>query len=270
MNAIIATLGIESWKAIVAALVLPPTPFLLLAVAATWLAPRRRGAAWSMLALAVAGLWFSACAGASMLVEQFLLKPPSALSSAQIGELKQRMKSGRAVAIVVLGGGHERFSPEYGTTNLAVQSGARLRYGVWLSRQIGAPLGYSGGPAFDSVDGSTEADAAARVALRDQDFRIRWLESASRDTHENAIYTLRLLKQDRVADVVLVTHAWHMPRAIRNFRRAAEGTDIRIVAAPMGLAPPVERQVLRWLPTFQGFMHMNVVLHELIGLAAGA
>jgi uncharacterized SAM-binding protein YcdF (DUF218 family) len=269
MNSLVVALGIESWKAIVAVLVLPPVPFLVLIVVGAWLLPRRRGVGWTLVLGSVVGIWISCCAGVSVLIEHALLKPPPPLTAAQIADLKQRAKAGRAMAIVVLGGGHEALAPEYGTSNLAVDSAARLRYGIWLSRQTGVPVAYSGGAVFGSADGSTEAEAAARIALRDHEFKLRWIETDARDTRENAVFTIRKLKQDRVQEILLVSHGWHLPRGLRNFERVA-GNEMRIVAAPMSLAPPVERRVLRWLPTSQGYFHMHMVLHELLGLLTGA
>jgi hypothetical protein len=38
----------------------------------------------------------------------------------------------------------------------------------------------------------------------------------------------------------------------------------------MGLAPPSEHAVLRWLPSNEGFRRVRLVLHEFAGLLMGA
>ena len=69
--------------------------------------------------------------------------------------------------------------------------------------------------------------------------------------------------------MILVTHGYHMPRALRAFSEAA-GSGVRIEPAPMGLARKLETPVLEWLPSSRGFTQMRQVLRELIGKLAGA
>ena len=110
---------------------------------------------------------------------------------------------------------------------------------------------------------------AARIALQDYGRPLKWVEDESRDTRENARRTVALLQRAGIGHIVLVTHGWHMPRAVRAFEQAAAG-GLRIEAAPMGLAPAGERPALLWIPTPAGHTAMDHVLHELAGLAAGA
>jgi uncharacterized SAM-binding protein YcdF (DUF218 family) len=42
---------------------------------------------------------------------------------------------------------------------------------------------------------------------------VRWLEPASRNTYENARFSAKLLHDQGIHTVYLVTHAWHMPRS---------------------------------------------------------
>ena len=49
---------------------------------------------------------------------------------------------------------------------------------------------------------------------------LRWTEDRSRDTRENAAATVALLRAAGVRQIVLVTHASHMPRAMRLARIA--------------------------------------------------
>ncbi|HEX7441955.1 MAG TPA: YdcF family protein, partial [Caldimonas sp.] len=97
---------------------------------------------------------------------------------------------------------------------------------------------------------------------------LKWVEDSSRDTRENAALSIAMLKPAGIDRIVLVTHGWHMQRALRAFGEAAAG--VRIEAAPMGLAKGVEARSLLWVPTSSGFSEMRNVLHEFVGLAAGA
>jgi uncharacterized SAM-binding protein YcdF (DUF218 family) len=271
MNSLFVSLGIESWKPFLTALVLPPIPLLLLVLIGARLLLRRRGLGWSLILLAVIGLWLSMCAGMADVLTNGVLRPPPALTPTKVMELRDRVKAREAVAIVVLGGGTESRAPEYGTSNIPALPLERLRFGIWLSRETGAPLGFSGGVGWagPSYEGPPEAQIAARVAQRDFGKPLQWVESDSRDTRENAARTVALLKKDGIKEVVVVTHGWHMTRARRDFEIAAAGT-MKITPAPMGLAPAVEEPILRWLPTAEGFMRTRQVVRELLGLLAGA
>lgn len=270
MNGLFVALGIESWKPLVAALLLPPVPFLLLVLVGARMLVRRRGMGWALLLGGVVGIWLSSCAGMAVALERLALHPPPPLSPVQRAELHDRVKAHQPVAIIVLGGGRESLAPEYGTASLAPVSLARLRYGLWLARETGAPVGFSGGVGWAQTDdGPSEAQIAARTAQRDFTALVRWTEDDSRDTRQNAARMIAMLQRDGIKEVVLVSHGWHLPRGLRAFRDAAAGT-MRITPAPMGLAPPIERPVLRWLPTHQGFVHMRMVMHELIGLLVGS
>ena len=46
----------------------------------------------------------------------------------------------------------------------------------------------------------------------------KWLEEKSKTTFENAKYTKFILNKNSISEFVLVTHAYHMPRAMWSFR----------------------------------------------------
>lgn len=269
MNGLLTLLGIESWKPVLAALLLPPLPFFLLILVGARLILPRRGLGWLLILLSVTGLWLSACWGSAQWLSQFVLKPPPAISAEGIAELRAAVKARQQVAIVVLGGGEEALAPEYGVANLAPASLERLRYGLWLSRETGAPVAFSGGLAWGVADAQPEAQTAARIASHDFGQQLKWLEDRSHDTRENALRTVPLLKQAGVTRIVLVTHGWHMPRAQKVFEQTAAGS-VQIQPAPMGLAQRTDSAALDWLPTARGFMQVNRVLHELLGLLVRA
>lgn len=131
---------------------------------------------------------------------------------------------------------------------------------------------YSGGLGHQAQPGATEADVAAAVAAREFVRPLRWTEPKARDTRENALFSTTMLAGQGIEQVVLVTHAWHMPRALRAFRDAAVAKDAKwdVVAAPMGLSARVERPVLRWMPSSEGQWLVRAVLRERLGLLLGA
>lgn len=270
MNSIFSSLGIESWKPVLTALALPPVPLLLLALFGARQILPRRGLGWFLVFLSVAGIWLSACTGAGLFLQRWLLPPMSAMSFDRVRELKSEVQAKQPVAIVVLGAGVEPFAPEYGVSSLQYPSLERLRYGLWLARETGAPVAFSGGVGWGQSDATPEARVAAKVAADDYRQPIRWVEDDSHDTRENAGRTIALLKPAGITHIVLVTHGYHMPRALRAFHEAVAGTDIRIEPAPIGLARRLESPTLEWLPSARGFTLTRQVLREVFGKLAGA
>lgn len=124
--------------------------------------------------------------------------------------------------IIVLGGGFE------GAINLVRggyelnASGDRLVEAAILARRWPeARLVVSGGSGALILPGEGDADTAPRLltALGVEPHRIE-LENRSRDTHENALFSRRLV-DPRPGEVwLLVTSAFHMPRAAGAFRQA--------------------------------------------------
>ena len=268
MNSLFIALGIESWKPAITALILPPVPFLLTMLIGARLILPRRGIGWLLIILSVAAMWFSACTGTAQALSQFVLHPPPPLSSDRIKELKAQAPRS-ATAIVVLGGGLEPYAPEYGVSNLAFYSLERLRFGVWLGRETGLPVAFSGGVGWGQPDAMPEARIAAQIAGIEFGRPLRWIDENSRDTRENAGRTIAILRPAGIRHIVLVTHGWHMPRAVRAFQEAA-GSDITIEPAPMGLARNLETPALRWIPSAKGNTDVRNILRELLGRLVGS
>lgn len=269
MNSFFVLLGIESWKPLFAALALPPVPLLLLIVWGAWRIARRQLLGATLLGVSVALLWLSHCAASGHWLSRGLLNPPAAMSAERIAALRAQALKTKTTAILVLGSGAEALAPEYGVSNLNAPSVERLRYGAWLARATGLPLGFSGGVGWGAVRSQAEAQVAERIAKEDFGLPLRWAEAESRDTRENATHSTALLRRAGITHIVLVTHDWHMPRALRDFQRAApEGMTIE--AAPMGLAMRAQLPGLHWLPSGEGMLHVRRVLREALGLLMGA
>lgn len=277
LHSILSLLGIETWKPVLTALVLPPEPLLLALLLGARLMLPRRGWGWLIVMASVGGLWLTACSGFARAIEPLLLSASPPLRPDRIAELRAEATSagkqrsgGSPVAILVLGGGVEPYAPEYGTSNLASYSMESLRYGLWLSRETGWPVAFSGGTGWGNRPGAAEADVAARIAAQEYGRPLRWVESESRDTRENAARSLPMLRDAGVQHVLLVTRGWHMQRAKRLFDEAAHGNGMRIEAAPMGLAAGVEIPLLAWIPSSAGFERVRLVLREWLGRMVGA
>ena len=271
VNQVFATLGLLEWKPLVATLLLPPVPWLVMLLLAWWWQRRRPGWATFLQLTAVLGLWFSHCQVTGGLLERQLTVAPT-LSTQRLAELRRSLPDGKT-AIVVLGGGARELAPEYGESHLSPHSAERLHYAMWLTRQLPVPLLFSGGNGWGHPDGPAEAALAARMAQRDYGRPLRWQETQSHDTRDNARFSLPLLQKDGITQVVLVTHGWHMRRALRAFadEAARNGMALKLVPAPMGLVADRHVPTLqRWAPSNDGNQRVRQALREWIGLAAGA
>ena len=266
MNELFFSLGIESWKPWVTALVLPPVPLLLLVLVGARLMFRRRLLAWSLILLAVLGLWFSATAALGSVLLRTLTQPPPALIEREIAELRKAPRT----AIVVLGGGRRVLAPEYGVSSLNERSIERLRYGIWLARGTQLPLLFSGGVGHAAATGATEAEIAARVAEQEFGLRLRWTEGQSRDTRENARASVAMLQAAGIEQIVLVTHNYHMARARVHFEREMAPHNMKLVLAPMGLAASSRTDARDWIPSDHGFELVRLALREWLGRVVGA
>lgn len=131
-----------------------------------------------------------------------------------------------AEAIVVLGGGQIPGSPEYPGAWLDDSSLQRVHYAATLARGNDLPIFTTGGTPLDR--GIPTGRTMARVLtehLGIARYRVHE-ETASRNTAGHVPMLKPLL--DGRTRVVLVTTAWHMPRAMATF--AAGGLDP--IAAP--------------------------------------
>ena len=74
----------------------------------------------------------------------------------------------------------------------------------WFIKNTGIPVAFSGGVGHAGANGTSEAEVAAHVAEKDFHHPLRWLESESRDTRENAQRSVALLRQVGVRHLVVV------------------------------------------------------------------
>ena len=240
------------FKNLLGTLLLPPTNGLLLLLVAALFRRRR----WALgLALIGGVLMFlqSLPIVASNLIAPLEARAGGAFVSAQ-----------GARAIVVLGSGLRRDAPEYGGSDTVTElSLVRLRYGVTLARQLQLPVLIAGG--VPPLASRAEADVMAAIAEREFGVAVRWKESESRDTADNARMSARILKAAGIRRVVLVTQAFHMPRA----RQLFESAGLEIIPAPTDFKGPGEGplEVFDFLPQARAIQTSYYALHEWLGLA---
>ena len=206
--------------------------------------------------LVTLGVWLLSCQAVAIWLSVHLLPQVSPITPE---DLKQQ----RVQAIVVLGGGVENEAVEYNGATLTPDAMSRLIYGVYLSRTAHLPMSYTGGVGWAGrSEQASEAEVAAAALARLGAPALRWQENQSRDTRENALLTAALLKSDGVSHIALVTHAWHMPRSVRQF----EAAGLLVVPAPMGFIRSDSTPLLQWLPSGKGLRDSGWVIREWLGL----
>ena len=248
-------------KPLLTALALPPAGPLLLALVGLLLSGRRwlAGAVVSLVGITL--LWFLSCNAVGVGLARTLLPQvePLQVQSAALADVQ---------AIVILGGGVIGDSPEYGAARPNPSTLERVRYGALLARQARKPLAFAGGVGWAAANSavSPEADVARALLHDDYGLELRWSDSRSRDTAENATRMAEAMRGDGIRRIALVTHASHMPRA----RAAYEKAGFQVTAAPTGFAAPRERELLEWLPSVHGLDLSRQVLREWLGRSLGA
>lgn len=165
-----------------------------------------------------------------------------------------------AQAIVILGAGSTDNLVDYDGQTVNGFALERLRAGARLARQTGLPVLVSGGVVWQ---GKPEADLMAAV-LQEQDVPVRWIESASRDTGDNAVLSAATLGNDGVTRVALVTHAFHMRRAMEHFRRAG----LTPLASPTLIRRAGDVSPGDLVPSMRALSQSWVALHEWLGWIA--
>ncbi len=232
-----------------ASFLLPPLNLLLLALAGLLLWYKRPLAARIMLSCAIILLWLLST---PFLAESLL----HALESPPLTSINNYQP---ADAIVVLGGGSYFHAPEYAGDTVSTGSLERLRYAAKLYRELKKPILLSGG----APHGQKLSEALLMKRVLEQEFNtpVQWLEEKSANTLASANFSYRLLQDAGIKRIYLVTHAWHMPRAVRVFQAAG----FEVIPAPTAFTTRYQNDLLTFIPSANALRDSQIFLHEVIG-----
>jgi uncharacterized SAM-binding protein YcdF (DUF218 family) len=194
----------------------------------------------------------------------------SPLSDALIVPLENRFprpdlaSGGPITGIIILGGAEDaRANPPRELAGLN-EAAERMTEAVALARRFpDARLVFTGGSAALLMTEAPESATMARLldALGVAKERTT-LESRSRDTHENAVFTKRLVNPGPGERWLLITSGWHMPRAMGCFRQAGFPVE------PWPVDYRTSGRVEIWFKTGipEGLRQMDFVMREYAGL----
>jgi uncharacterized SAM-binding protein YcdF (DUF218 family) len=205
-----------NWLAtnLVAAFFLPPLNLLLLGVVGVTQVVRRPRLGRGLVGISLIGLW--------LLCTPFVAD--RLLATMDVPYVP--IRGDEADAIVVLGGGLYRDTIEFGGGgSINSRTLERVRYGAMLRRKTGKPILVAGGAPERFA-----AEGPLMRAVLEQEFQVpvAWVEDRSLNTRENARFSAVLLRAAGIRRIYLVSHAWHLSRAIPEFER--EG----LVVVPAG------------------------------------
>ncbi|MBW8329414.1 MAG: YdcF family protein [Thiobacillus sp.] len=241
-----------AWLAtnLVAAALLPPLSLLILLAAGLILHRRRPRLSMSLILLSTTALY----ALSTPWVGGLLLKTLEISTPVNPDSLQN------AHAIVVLGGGRRVDSAEYGSDTLNGISLERLRYAAFLHRASGLPILATGGkPGGGQL---AEGRIMQHVLHDEYGLPTRWIEDAALTTWDNARLSAAPLKQAGVQRIVLVTHAWHLRRAVPLF----EAQGLSVIPAGIQFASIHVDDIFDLLPTPGGLRDSSFALHEWLGI----
>ena len=129
-------------------------------------------------------------------------------------------------AIVILGAGL-RDSSSMQKPNVTVSLLERLRFGAYLQRKTSLPILVTGGSTHATA---TEAEVMKQVLEDEFHAKVDFFEDKSRTTKENAELSLKILREEGIKSIFLVSNSWHLKRAESLFNSYADGITIVPIA----------------------------------------
>jgi uncharacterized SAM-binding protein YcdF (DUF218 family) len=240
-----------SLSAVVTTLIVPPVNLLLGGIAGVVIALNRRRAG---LALAGIGLFGLLALALPIVADSLIVSLETSLPLGAAGKPPPG-------AIVILSSEVARVAGERVKTEVGQRTLERLRAGAALYRRVRLPILVTGGMPREG--GLPIAALMAESLVQDFNVPVRWTEIRSEDTWENASGSAAILTAAGIRSVYLVTHAWHMRRAVIAFAHFG----IAVTAAPVRLDAPPAVRLEKFLPGVNAWMNSYFALHEWVGCA---
>ncbi len=168
----------------------------------------------------------------------------------------------KARAIVTLAYERDDDGREYGHPTSAGDEMERLRYAAHLYHCYHLPVFVVGGDALET--GVKQADLMRHTLETYFHVPVTAGDGQSQHTWDNARYAWNLLQTHGIREILLVTHAWHMARAVRLFRDV--GFTVQPAPTRFTSFSPISRGIYAWIPTPTALRHNKRLFHEVFGL----
>jgi uncharacterized SAM-binding protein YcdF (DUF218 family) len=180
-----------------------------------------------------------------------------------------------AEAIVLLGGGTLAGQPPRPLPEVN-EAGDRVIYTAYLYHQLQVPYILITGGTIEWLADDTATpteEMATLLGLMGVPSEVMLLESRSRNTYENALYSKDILAEKGITRIILVTSALHMPRSVLLF----EKQGIEVIPAPTDfnvteeswqkmLSPNLAYQLVQFLPSASNLELTTRAIKEYLGL----
>ena len=174
----------------------------------------------------------------------------------------------QAEVMVVLGGGTESGDPPRPMAEIN-SAGDRVLYAAKLFKDGAAEkiLLSGGNLSFSTNRGSTPAQEMQELfELIGIPQEAIWMQSESENTYEDALYSSRILRENGIEEVILVTSAMHMPRAKALF----EAQGIAVIPAPVDFTVTEQGWESTFKPTWKEALIYLLPNDSSLGLTTNA
>jgi len=241
----------------IAQLILPPGGLIMLGILGLifW----RKAWAKYLIALVFALFWLL-----STEPVRDMLTSPLEMQYPAFDSNHMDISANQHTAIVLLGGGIRENSLDYqGSDELSPYAMMRTIYAAKIAQSLPFPIYSTGGTPLRQ-NSEAEADIMKRWLMwfNITESRIH-AENNANTTWENAVLTKKMLSQQGINTIILVTSAWHMPRSVWCFQ--AQG--LTVIPAPTDYFTQQKSYDLRsFLPKWSVFAESGHILHEYLGL----
>ena len=156
--------------------------------------------------------------------------------------------------IVVLGGG------AYNSGYLKASSYKRLITGFLLHRKTGKPIILSGGASIGTIpEANVMKELLSEFGVEDRDI---YTDLSSRDTRGNALQVRKICEKVGCRKPILVTSAFHMPRAVMVFKEAG----LEVIPYPTDFKFEGRYNLYSLFPKYSVFYDSSIAIREYIGL----
>jgi len=184
-------------------------------------------------------------------------------SDALVRDLEYRYplpKFEKVDAIIMLGGGALQAAPDLSGPGAAVRGvDSRINLAFRLHKRFNIPIVLAGGPGIPGT--GCEAEIYTKIFI---DMGVAkemlLLDDFSRNTIENAENVTAILRQHDWQNLILITSAYHMPRAVACF----ESQGITVIPCPTDYLTNPERfsHYLYFCPSSEAFNNTVIALRE--------